>query len=229
VWRSLRCRNNVLAASLLDHRLFAAVLFDLDSTLVDSSAAVERSWRRWTAQYDLTVADLGEHTGRPSREIVARLLAPNEVDRGAALIEQLEVSDTEGVVALPGAAAAMAAVPADRQAVVTSCTAALASARFTAAGLVPPRVVVTVDRLRRGNPAPDGYLFAAPELGRAATDCLVVEDSASGITAARAAGCAVLAVATTTTADRLAADLVVGTLAEVRFTADGEGVRLSRP
>ena len=93
----------------------------------------------------------------------------------------------------------------------------------------PPQVLVTVDRLRRGKPAPDGYLLAAAELGRAAADCLVVEDSASGISAARAAGCAVLAVATTTTANRLAADLVVGTLADVRFTAEAGGVRLSRP
>jgi mannitol-1-/sugar-/sorbitol-6-phosphatase len=160
---------------------------------------------------------------------VARLLAPEDVDVGAALIEQLEVTDTDGVAALPGAAEAMAAVPPDRQAVVTSCTAALASARLTAAGLLPPRVVVTVDRLRRGKPAPDGYLLAAAELGRAAPDCLVVEDSASGISAARAAGCAVLAVATTTRADQLAADLVVGTLADVRFTADHDGVRVSRP
>jgi mannitol-1-/sugar-/sorbitol-6-phosphatase len=213
----------------LTDRVFAAVLFDLDSTLVDSSAAVDRSWRRWAAEYDLTLADLGEHTGLPSRATVARLLAPADVDIGAALIEELEVTDTDGVVALPGAAEAMAAVPDDRQAVVTSCTAALASARLTAAGLVPPRVVVTVDRLRRGKPAPDGYLLAAAELVCAASDCLVVEDSASGISAARAAGCAVLAVATTTRADRLAADLVVGTLADVRFSADLDGVRLSRP
>jgi sugar-phosphatase len=219
----------VTRAEPLTDRAFAAVLFDLDSTLVDSSAAVDRSWRRWAAEYDLTVTELGEYTGLPSRATVARLLAPADVDVGAALIEQFEVTDTDGVVALPGAADAMVAVPADRQAVVTSCTAALASARLTAAGLVPPRVVVTVDRLRRGKPAPDGYLLAAAELGRAATDCLVVEDSASGITAARAAGCAVLAVATTTTAERLAADLVVGTLADVRFSADREGVRLSRP
>ena len=203
----------------LTDRVFAAVLFDLDSTLVDSSAAVARSWRRWAAEYDTTVADLGEHIGLPSRATVARLLAP----------EDLEVADTDGVVALPGAAEAMAAVPPDRQAVVTSCTAVLAAARLAAARLVPPQVLVTVDRLRRGKPAPDGYLLAAAELGRAAADCLVVEDSASGISAARAAGCAVLAVATTTTADRLAADLVVGTLADVRFTAEAGGVRLSRP
>ena len=213
----------------LTDRVFAAVLFDLDSTLVDSSAAVARSWRRWAAEYDLTVADLGEHTGLPSRATVARLLAPEDVDVGAARIEQLEVADTDGVVALPGAAEAMAAVPPDRQAVVTSCTAALAAARLAAARLVPPHVLVTVDRLRRGKPAPDGYLLAAAELGRAAADCLVVEDSASGISAAREAGCAVLAVATTTRADRLAADLVVGTLADVRFTGEAGGVRLSRP
>ena len=117
------------AAPGLTGRVFAAVLFDLDSTLVDSSAAVARSWRRWAAEYDITVADLGEHTGLPSRATVARLLAPEDLEVGAARIEELEVADTDGVVALPGAAEAMAAVPPDRQAVVTSCTAVLAAAR----------------------------------------------------------------------------------------------------
>ena len=213
----------------LTDRVFAAVLFDLDSTLVDSSAAVHRSWHRWLAEYRLTVGALGEHDGLPSRDTVARLLAPADVDAGAARIEELELTDTADVVALPGAVEALVAVPADRQAVVTSCTAELAAARLTAAGLAAPRVMVTIDRLRRGKPAPDGYLLAAAELGFAGTDCLVVEDSAGGIRAARAAGCAVLAVTTTTTADRLAADLVVGTLADVQFTVDDAGVRLGRP
>ena len=216
-------------ATGLTDRVFAAVLFDLDSTLVDSSAAVERSWRRWAAEHGLTIADLGEYNGRPSRDTVARLVPPEQVEAGAARIEQLEVADTDDVIALPGAADALAAVPTDRQAVVTSCTAALAAVRLAAAGLVAPRVLVTVDRLRRGKPAPDGYLLAAAELGRAAADCLVVEDSATGISAARAAGCAVLAVATTTTPGRLAADLVVGTLADVRFAVDGTGVLVGRP
>lgn len=207
-------------------RTFAAVLFDLDSTLVDSSAAVDRSWQRWAAEHGLTVADLGEHTGLPSNETVARVLPGKDVRQAVARIEELEVTDTGGVVALPGAAAALAAVPPDRQAIVTSCTAALAAARLAAAGLRAPAVLVTVDRLQRGKPAPEGYLLAAAELGVAASDCLVVEDSVGGIAAGRAAGCAVLAVTTTNTADRLDADLVVGTLADVRFAGAAPGVKV---
>lgn len=208
-------------------RVFAAVLFDLDSTLVDSTAAVGRSWERWAAEHGLTAADLGEHTGLPSRETVARLLPGTDLAAAAARIELLELTDTDGVVALPGAAEALAAVPADRQAIVTSCTAALAAVRLAAAGLTAPRVLVTVDRLQRGKPEPDGYLLAAAELGVDPAQCLVVEDAIGGIAAARAAGCAVLAVSTTTPADRLPADLVVGTLADVTFSVRPDGVRVS--
>ena len=88
-------------------------------------------------------------------------------------------------------------------------------------------MLVTVDRLARGKPAPDGYLLAAADLGVDSADCLVAEDSAGGIAAARAAGCAVLAVTTTAPAERLAADLVVGTLADVAFAATAAGVRLA--
>jgi mannitol-1-/sugar-/sorbitol-6-phosphatase len=54
----------------------------------------------------------------------------------------------------------------------------------------------------------------------------VVEDAPSGLVSARTAGAATLAVTTTTPADQLDADAVVGTLADVRFAADAGGVRV---
>ncbi len=50
------------------------------------------------------------------------------------------------------------------------------------------------DRIARGKPAPDIFLVAAAEIGAAAADCLVVEDSPAGIEAAHAAGMQALAV-----------------------------------
>jgi beta-phosphoglucomutase-like phosphatase (HAD superfamily) len=80
------------------------------------------------------------------------------------------------------------------------------------------RVIVAGEDVARGKPDPEGFLAAAARLGRlAAADCLAIEDSPPGAAAARRAGMAVLAVATSFPADRLAplADRVVATLEEV--------------
>ena len=72
---------------------------------------------------------------------------------------------------------------------------------------------------RRTKPAPDLFLHAARRLGVAAERCVVLEDSPHGVTAARAAGMAVVAVPgpMTATLDFAGADLVVTSLREVRL------------
>jgi sugar-phosphatase len=96
---------------------------------------------------------------------------------------------------------------------VTSCSAALAIARFRSAGLPEPACIVTADAVRRGKPAPDAYLVAAQALGAEAADCVVIEDAPAGVRAGRAAGMTVWAVTTTHDdhelheADRTAPDL----------------------
>ena len=52
-----------------------------------------------------------------------------------------------------------------RAAIVTSCTAELAHARMSAAGIAAPDVAITVDQLARGKPDPEGVLLAAHRLG----------------------------------------------------------------
>lgn len=55
-------------------------------------------------------------------------------------------------------------------------------------------VVVSTQDVGRSKPAPDVFLYAAKLLGKAPADCGVIEDSAAGITAARAAGMEVVAI-----------------------------------
>ncbi|HEX2809183.1 MAG TPA: HAD-IA family hydrolase, partial [Kineosporiaceae bacterium] len=88
------------------------------------------------------------------------------------------------------------------------------------------QVVVTASDTSIGKPDPAPYLLAADRLGVDPARCLVVEDAPAGLTAARAAGCATLAVTTTHEAAELDADAVVGTLADVRFTVGDDGVRV---
>ena len=55
-------------------------------------------------------------------------------------------------------------------------------------------VTVCGEDVRRGKPDPEPYLLAADRLGVPAAGCVVLEDSPTGIAAARAAGCPVIAV-----------------------------------
>jgi mannitol-1-/sugar-/sorbitol-6-phosphatase len=173
-----------------------AVLVDLDGTLVDSSAPVRRTWREFAARHGLDPDEVHRVAqGRPSRETI-RLLTPdaNQAAEGAA-VEREEIQDTEGVVALPGAARLLAS---DRPlAIVTSCSAALARARLRAAELTIPDVLISSDGLERGKPDPSCFLIAARRLGADPTRCVVLEDSPAGIRAGRAAGAMVIALRTT--------------------------------
>ena len=64
---------------------------------------------------------------------------------------------------------------------VTSCSPELAAARFRAAGLTAPDVLITSDLTERGKPHPDPYLAGAAALGADPADCVVIEDAPAGI------------------------------------------------
>ncbi len=97
---------------------------------------------------------------------VVRALRP-ELDAvaEAKAIELRQAEDVDGLRAIPGAAGALAAVRADRVAVVTSATRPLAHARLAAMGIEPPAVVVYADDVERGKPDPEGYLRRRPAWG----------------------------------------------------------------
>lgn len=209
----------------LSDRTFAAVLFDNDGTLIDSTPAVVRSWSIWAQEYEVDMLDLAGYHGVPAAAIIAEV-APH-ADQQAALqrIIDIEESDTDGVQALPGAVEALSALG-GLAAIVTSATRGLAVARLNAAGIPLPDALVTADDITRGKPDPEPYLLAAEWLGVDPASCLVVEDAPSGLRAGRAAGSATLAVLTTSERRELEADLVVSDLAEVEFVAQDGGVRL---
>lgn len=208
-------------------RTFDAILFDLDGTLIDSTASVERAWARWAAEEEIELSALRGSHGMPAAEIVARLLPPDRVAGAIARIMEYEVTDTDGVVLRPGTAEALASLPAGRAAIVTSCTRPLLSARGGAAGLVEPAVAVTIDDVHRGKPDPAPFLLGAERLGVDPARCLVVEDAPAGLRAGRLAGCATLAVDGTHELATLDADAAVANLAGVRFVTGADGVALA--
>lgn len=212
-------------------RTFAAVLFDLDGTLISSLRAVERSWGQWFEEYAIAPDRRHVRHGVPAHTQVDDLLpdrSPAERDAAARRIDAIELADTDGIEVLPGARSALAVLTAaGRCAVVTGCNGPLAAARLGATGLPVPAVVVTADDAPRGKPYPDSFRLGAAALGVAPADCLVVEDAPAGLAAARAAGCATLALTSTFSAADLDADVIVADLAAVRFVPTGDGVRLA--
>jgi sugar-phosphatase len=213
----------------LEGRTFAAVLFDMDGTLIDSIPVVIRSWVRWAQEEGVDPRRLAGFHGVPARGVIAALLPPDRVDSAFDRIEAIEIADTDGITILPGALEALAALAGEveRCAIATSCTRPLADTRLATTGLPAPRVVVTASDVTRGKPYPEPFLLAAEGLGVDPADCLVVEDAPGGLEAGRAAGCATLAVSTTTAAADLVADAVVQTLADVRFSVVGGRVHVT--
>lgn len=207
-------------------REFEAVVFDMDGTLIDSTPAVVRSWTRWAEEHDVTAEQLAGHHGVPSASVVRAIMPEHRHQQALERINELELTDTDGIEPLPGAVDSLEQLPADRIAIATSCTAVLAQARLAASGLTPPAVLITVDDVEHGKPAPDPYLAAAERLGVDPAAVLVVEDAPKGLLSAKAAGAATCAVITTTPREELDADLVVPDLSHLRWLVDPDTGRI---
>lgn len=176
----------------------AAVLFDMDGVLVDSTPAVARVWTIWAEAHGFDPeAVVRKAHGRPSLATIRELLPNGNHEAENREVERQEIEDIADVVALPGALDLLQFIPQKRWAVVTSATRALAEVRLRAAGLPSPDHLVTATDLQRGKPFPDPYLKGAEILGMAPADCVVAEDAASGVRSAKAAGARVLALRTT--------------------------------
>ncbi|AIA03330.1 HAD family hydrolase [Streptomyces noursei ZPM] len=209
-----------------------ALLLDMDSTIVNSEAVVERCWRRWAVEQGLPAEDVLQVVhGRQGWATMAALLPDRPMEQNLAdnrrMLEQ-ETADVEGVVPVPGAPAFMAALARLPHALVTSADIALAEARMGAATLPMPQVRITAESVSASKPDPEGFLKGAAELGFAPEDCLVFEDSEAGIEAGRAAGMRVVGVGER--AARFAPTAHVRDLTQIRVEAlvdGGIAVRIS--
>jgi HAD superfamily hydrolase (TIGR01509 family) len=179
---------------------FAAVLWDLDGTIVDT----EPLWM--AAEHELAEQHGKVWTDEDAMQLVGNSLIASgeyireklEIDMSAEevveyLVERLAASLREHIDWRPGARELIEALDAAGipQALVTMSYASIAE---PVASALPFAAVVTGDAVERPKPFPDPYLLAAEKLGVDASKCLAIEDSRTGAASASAAGCDVLVV-----------------------------------
>lgn len=191
---------------------FDAILFDMDGTLVDSTAGVVGAWEVFAQSYPgldvhnilssshgvRTVENLRVHCG---------ITDPDELEREAERFEEAIVTSANkdgksGIVRLPGVEEIMnnlragAKFPKPVWAICTSATRKYATAALSAAGIEVPDAFVVAEDVEKGKPAPDPYLLGAKRCGVDPARCLVVEDAPAGVRSGNAAGCQTLALLT---------------------------------
>jgi HAD superfamily hydrolase (TIGR01509 family) len=180
-----------------------AVIFDCDGTLVDSERLARRAWTTVLGGYGIALTDedyvavtgkgypqIHEHFGRNGGLPAPDALWPIFADELFVLLDtELEVfADAVGIVrALHDEGVPMA--------VASSSARARLDRTLRAAGIAELfDATVAGDEVARPKPMPDSFLVAAKRLGAAPSDCVVIEDSPTGVAAGLAAGMRTVAV-----------------------------------
>jgi sugar-phosphatase len=208
----------------------AALLFDLDGVLINSTPAVARVWRQWAIERGFNPEEVVARAhGRPSLTTVKEYLPHADHEAENKEVERREIADLEGVVPLPGALDLLRSLPSGRWTIVTSCTRPLAEVRIKAAGLPQPAKLITSNDIQQGKPHPEPFLKGASVLGFPAGECIVLEDVPAGVKAGKAAGARVIAFTTTVEGKELVnsgADWVLRSCADLRIVDPGSQLTL---
>jgi len=207
------------------NRAFGAFLFDMDGTVLNSIAAAERIWSAWAVRHGVNVETfLPTIHGVRAIDTITRLNLPGvDAEAQAAFITTAEIEDVEGIVEIPGAAAFLKSLPADRWAMVTSAPRDLALRRMAAAGIPEPVVMITAEDVSAGKPDPAGYRLAAKRLGLEPADCLIFEDATVGIQAAEAAGAPLMIITTTHQHPLETAHATIASYRDIALSIDSGG------
>ena len=200
-----------------------AVLWDLDGTLVDSAEFHWLSWRGTMAAegVSLTYQQFLDSFGQKNDRILPGWLGPGAgADRirrvGAAKeAEYRRLASVHGLTALPGASSWVRRLHAQgwQQAIASSAPGENVGVMLRALALDGMfEAIVSAEDVTRGKPDPQVFVAAAERLGVPRDRCIVVEDAAVGVQAARSAGMRCIGVSRAVVLD---ADVAVSSLLEL--------------
>lgn len=184
---------------MIEDKRYAGFLFDMDGTLLDSTAVIHRVWGRWASDHGFDPERFIEKIhGIRAEDVISRLNLP-DIDVAAEVRKVLaaETADIDGIVSIVGAVAFLQSLPPDRWAIVTSAPRELALRRLRSVEIDIPEILITAEDVQFGKPDPECFRQGAARLGLDPARCLVFEDAAAGIAAGEAAGSDVLVVAAT--------------------------------
>ncbi|SJL01772.1 uncharacterized protein ARMOST_05095 [Armillaria ostoyae] len=164
-----------------------AVLFDMDGTLVDSTAGVEGAWEVFRQTYpsiDIHEVLSSAHGVRTvdNLRIHCGVTDPDELEIEAerfetAIVTSAAANGKQGIVLLPGVARNFAEItpghklPNPSWAICTSATRKYATAALGIAGVTIPDVLVVAEDVEKGKPAPDPYVLGAKKCGVKPENC----------------------------------------------------------
>lgn len=210
------------------------VIFDLDGVLIDSEPLHCRAFQEILTGYGVTLTDREYYEAYivySDREVLERLLPAGAALRGALEAKErryLELVEA-GLPAFQDGLALLARTDGWRVGLATGSLRREVELALRSLGIRERfSTIVTREDCRRGKPDPEPFLRAARGLGLLPRRCVVIEDTAGGIQAAKAAGMTCVAVTHSCSRDSLAgADLVVDDLGGVDLDAilAGGGVR----
>ena len=179
---------------------FSAVLFDLDGVIVDTEGQYSLFWKQIGEEYMPGMLDFAlAIKGRTLTQIYDTYF-PDAADR-AAITERLNAFERQmDFPYIAGAREFLEALQAQGvpTAIVTSSNCDKMACLYARHPEIKNLVtsVLTAEDARRSKPAPDCYLAASERLGADISNCIVFEDSPSGLAAGRASGAFVIGVST---------------------------------
>lgn len=200
-----RATDYVISSHLPSLKDFNAAVFDMDGLLIDS----EPFWKRAERE---SFAEVGVHITEEMSKVTARMTTAEVATywyafrpwegRSTLDLERAVISRVRDLVdrhadALPGVRDTLRACRSRgwRVALASNSPLMLCEHVVNALGLQGAfDAIISADQVARGKPAPDIYLETARCVGVPPAQCLVFEDSASGVRAAREAGMTVVAI-----------------------------------
>jgi sugar-phosphatase len=202
----------------------AAILFDLDGVLLDSTRVVAQQYTVWALEQGLDPETVMKAAHGVRTVEVIRRVAPHLNAEAETRKIELREAEASGIVAMSGAVELLNSIPKGRWCVVTSGTRFLATTRMCKFGVPVPDVLVTADDVTRGKPDPEPYRKAAELLRVTPAECVVIEDAPAGIRSAHGAGMRVISLPSTYPVDELKeADAIVSGLPMIKVSLDGAG------